>query len=105
MTMTLANGPKFVLKTIKSRETVLNRCIYRKLTNQLSRIKSNGTRREQFIFIFRFDSRHNHLIRWQVGVADAVLLDPLTEEAFVGNLLARFKRDQIYVSVKSVTSS
>lgn len=33
----------------------------------------------------------------QVGVCDAVLLDPLTEDAFVSNLLLRFKRDQIYV--------
>ena len=33
-----------------------------------------------------------------VGVSDAVLLDPVTEEAFIQNLEDRFNHDQIYVS-------
>lgn len=33
-----------------------------------------------------------------VGVSDAVLLDPLTEDAFIQNLKERFHHDQIYVS-------
>lgn len=34
----------------------------------------------------------------QVDVPDCVLLDPLSDDALITNLLARFKRDQIYVS-------
>ena len=34
-----------------------------------------------------------------MGVSDAVLLDPLTEEAFIQNLKERFNLDQIYVSI------
>ena len=34
-----------------------------------------------------------------VGVSDAVLLDPLTEDAFIQNLKERFNHDQIYVSI------
>lgn len=34
----------------------------------------------------------------QVGVGDFVLLDPLTEEAFIENLKKRFASDNIYVS-------
>ena len=37
-----------------------------------------------------------------VGVSDAVLLDPMTEEAFIDNLKARFNHDQIYVSKLNV---
>ena len=33
-----------------------------------------------------------------VGVADMVLLDPLTEDALVNNLKARFAAERIYVS-------
>jgi len=33
----------------------------------------------------------------EVGVADTLQLEPLTEEAFVANLQQRFKRDLIYV--------
>ncbi|CAH1405965.1 unnamed protein product [Nezara viridula] len=35
----------------------------------------------------------------EVGAWDSVLLDPLTEETFIGNLHHRFKRDHIYVSL------
>ena len=31
--------------------------------------------------------------------ADTVLLDPLTEDAFIQNLKERFNHDQIYVSI------
>jgi hypothetical protein len=34
----------------------------------------------------------------EVGVSNTVLLEPLTEDAFIANLYQRFKRDQIYVS-------
>ena len=34
-----------------------------------------------------------------VGVSDTVLLDPLTEDAFIQNLKERFQHDQIYVSI------
>lgn len=34
-----------------------------------------------------------------VGVSDAVLLDPMTEDAFISNLKKRFDHDQIYVSL------
>ena len=34
-----------------------------------------------------------------VGVSDAVLLDPLTEDKFLENLQQRFSRQQIYVSL------
>ena len=34
-----------------------------------------------------------------MGVSDAVLLDPLTEDAFIQNLNERFNHDQIYVSI------
>ena len=33
-----------------------------------------------------------------VGVSDAVLLDPMTEDAFLDNLAERFSHQQIYVS-------
>lgn len=33
----------------------------------------------------------------EVGLSDALLLEPPTEEAFVSNLHQRFKRDLIYV--------
>ncbi|XP_022240517.1 unconventional myosin-Ib-like isoform X3 [Limulus polyphemus] len=41
----------------------------------------------------------------EVGVSDAVLLDPLTEEAFIANLHQRFKRDQIYTYIGTVVIS
>ena len=34
-----------------------------------------------------------------MGVSDAVLLDPITEDAFIQNLKERFNHDQIYVSI------
>ena len=34
----------------------------------------------------------------EVGVWDTVLLEPLTEQAFIANLHQRYKHDQIYVS-------
>ena len=34
-----------------------------------------------------------------VGVSEAVLLDPLTEDVFRQNLKERFNHDQIYVSI------
>jgi myosin-1 len=37
-----------------------------------------------------------------VGVSDAVLLHPLTEEDFISNLHNRFNHDQIYVSVSDI---
>ena len=37
-----------------------------------------------------------------VGVSDAVLLDPLTEDAFIQNLKERFHHDQIYVSTETI---
>ena len=37
-----------------------------------------------------------------VGVSDAVLLHPLTEEDFISNLHDRFNHDQIYVSVSDI---
>ncbi|KAK3106305.1 hypothetical protein FSP39_017437 [Pinctada imbricata] len=40
-----------------------------------------------------------------VGVSDAVLLDPLTEDAFIDNLKERFKHDQIYCYIGSVVVS
>ena len=39
-----------------------------------------------------------------VGVSDAVLLDPLTEDNFISNLHDRFNHDQIYVSTKGSMS-
>lgn len=33
-----------------------------------------------------------------IGVGDMVLLEPLSEETFIGNLQKRFEHDEIYVS-------
>ncbi|KAH3727834.1 hypothetical protein DPMN_053779 [Dreissena polymorpha] len=33
-----------------------------------------------------------------VGVRDAILLDPVTEDAFIDNIQERFKHDQMYLS-------
>ncbi|XP_067131033.1 unconventional myosin-Ib isoform X1 [Centruroides vittatus] len=41
----------------------------------------------------------------EVGVSDATLLDPLTEEAFIANLHQRFKRDQIYTYISNAVVS
>lgn len=41
----------------------------------------------------------------EVGTSDAVLLDNLTEEAFLANLAQRFKRDQIYTYVGTMVVS
>ncbi|CAB3388404.1 Hypothetical predicted protein [Cloeon dipterum] len=41
----------------------------------------------------------------EVGVADTLQLEPLTEEAFVANLQQRFKRDLIYTSAGDVLVS
>lgn len=39
-----------------------------------------------------------------IGVGDMVLLEPLSEETFIGNLQKRFDHNEIYVSsVKSFT--
>ncbi|XP_067686913.1 unconventional myosin-Ib-like [Haliotis asinina] len=40
-----------------------------------------------------------------VGVSDAVLLDPMTEDAFIANLEERFKHDQIYTYIGNVVVS
>ncbi|KAL5009512.1 hypothetical protein ScPMuIL_011817 [Solemya velum] len=40
-----------------------------------------------------------------VGVSDAVLLHPLTEEAFIANLKERFNHDQIYTYIGNVVVS
>ncbi|KAL4228653.1 Unconventional myosin-Ih [Mactra antiquata] len=40
-----------------------------------------------------------------VGVSDAVLLDPMTEEAFLENLQTRFKHNQIYTYIGTVVVS
>ncbi|XP_033732027.1 unconventional myosin-Ia-like isoform X2 [Pecten maximus] len=40
-----------------------------------------------------------------VGVSDAVLLDPLTEEAFIENIQQRFGHDQIYTYIGNVVVS
>ncbi|KAH9524416.1 Unconventional myosin-Ib [Bulinus truncatus] len=37
-----------------------------------------------------------------VGVSDAVLLDPMTEEAFIDNLEKRFQHQQIYTDPDTV---
>ncbi|KAG8177886.1 hypothetical protein JTE90_001718 [Oedothorax gibbosus] len=41
----------------------------------------------------------------EIGASDAVLLDPLTEDAFIANLHQRFKRDQIYTYLGNVVVS
>ncbi|XP_025081061.1 unconventional myosin-Ib-like isoform X3 [Pomacea canaliculata] len=40
-----------------------------------------------------------------VGVSDAVLLDPMTEDAFITNLQERFRHQQIYTYIGSVVVS
>ena len=40
-----------------------------------------------------------------VGVSDAVLLDPVTEEAFIKNIQDRFQHQQIYVSRRGLPPS
>ncbi|KAH3702056.1 hypothetical protein DPMN_077057, partial [Dreissena polymorpha] len=40
-----------------------------------------------------------------VGVSDAVLLDPVTEDAFIDNIQERFKHDQIYTYIGTVVVS
>ncbi|CAL1536217.1 unnamed protein product, partial [Lymnaea stagnalis] len=40
-----------------------------------------------------------------VGVSDAVLLDPMTEEAFIDNLVKRFEHQQIYTYIGNVVVS
>ncbi|XP_052803474.1 unconventional myosin-Ia-like isoform X2 [Mya arenaria] len=40
-----------------------------------------------------------------VGVSDCVLLDPVTEDAFIENIKARFKHDQIYTYIGTVVVS
>ncbi|GFN87932.1 unconventional myosin-ib [Plakobranchus ocellatus] len=40
-----------------------------------------------------------------VGVSDAVLLDPVTEDAFLDNLAARFNKQQIYTYIGNVVIS
>lgn len=37
-----------------------------------------------------------------VGISDAVLLDPMTEDAFIKNIQDRFNHQQIYVSMKNI---
>ena len=34
-----------------------------------------------------------------IGVGDAVLIDPLSEDSFLENLQIRFQHDKIYVSI------
>ena len=45
------------------------------------------------------------LLENTVGVSDACLLEPLTEDAFIENLRKRFHHDQIYVSIVHVLRS
>lgn len=40
-----------------------------------------------------------------VGVSDAVLLDPVSEDAFIENLKLRYQHNQIYVSYQCCISS
>jgi myosin-1 len=40
-----------------------------------------------------------YILEHNVGISDAVLLDPLTEEAFIENLKKRFSHEQIYVCI------
>lgn len=41
----------------------------------------------------------------EIGAWDSVLLEPLTEDSFVGNLQQRFKRDHIYTYIGNVLIS
>ncbi|KAL3205461.1 hypothetical protein MRX96_040829 [Rhipicephalus microplus] len=41
----------------------------------------------------------------EVGLSDALLLEPPTEEAFIANLHQRFKRDLIYTYIGTVVVS
>jgi myosin-1 len=41
----------------------------------------------------------------EVGAWDSVLLEPLTEDTFIGNLQQRFKRDHIYTYIGNVLVS
>lgn len=36
-----------------------------------------------------------------VGLGDCVLLEPLTEENFIENLMLRFKANEVYVSMRN----
>lgn len=40
-----------------------------------------------------------YILEHNVGISDAVLLHPMTEDAFIENLKTRFNHEQIYVSV------
>ena len=40
------------------------------------------------------------LLDGTIGVGDAVLIEPLTEDNFVENIQLRFEHDNIYVSSK-----
>uniref|UniRef100_A0A0L8HUI4 Myosin motor domain-containing protein n=1 Tax=Octopus bimaculoides TaxID=37653 RepID=A0A0L8HUI4_OCTBM len=40
-----------------------------------------------------------------VGISDAVLLDPMTEDAFIQNLNERFNHQQIYTYIGNVVVS
>ena len=39
-------------------------------------------------------------LKTKVGVGDACLLHPLTEDAFIENLRQRYRKQQIYVSIQ-----
>lgn len=44
-------------------------------------------------------THHRTILDDMVGVGDCVLLDPLTEDAFLDNLQKRFDSDDVYVSI------
>ncbi|XP_060583584.1 unconventional myosin-Ia-like isoform X6 [Ruditapes philippinarum] len=46
-----------------------------------------------------------YILEHNVGISDAVLLDPLTEEAFIENLKKRFSHEQIYTYIGTVVVS
>ncbi|RZC34920.1 unconventional myosin-Ia, partial [Asbolus verrucosus] len=46
-----------------------------------------------------------HNLEQEVGAWDSVLLEPLTEDTFIGNLQQRFKRDHIYTYIGNVLVS
>lgn len=50
-------------------------------------------------------ARRGAMLEQEVGAWDAVLLEPLGEDAFVANLQQRFKRDHIYTYIGNVLIS
>eukprot|EP00118_Oscarella_pearsei_P003137 m.13137 g.13137 ORF g.13137 m.13137 type:complete len:1091 (+) comp24497_c0_seq4:132-3404(+) len=50
-------------------------------------------------------AQYKHLLDEIVGVGDAVLIDPLTEDAFVANLKKRYEASEIYTYIGNVVVS